>query len=354
MKPIQSLQNMLPEDGCGIVLSALNRRYLTGFFADDGILLITKTAAFLLEDFRYIEAAREKADGCEIILLDDANKQMRQILGSHGVKTACIEQKEVTLERYEALKKALPGIEIDTTGDFNRLILLLRMKKTPQELTEIKSAQKITDDAFAALLGFIKPGLTEREVAAELEYEMKKRGSQYPSFDTIAVSGENSSRPHGVPGSRKLQAGDFLTLDFGAVVNSYHSDMTRTVAIGKVNDEQKKVYDTVLEAQKRALEAISAGKTGREIDAVARAVIDGAGYKGRFGHGLGHSVGLYIHEEPRFSPLCNTVMEKGMVMTVEPGIYLEGRFGVRIEDMVLITPTGCEDLTQSPKELIEL
>lgn len=352
MTPIQSLQNMLPDDGCAIVLSALNRRYLTGFFADDGILVITKNEAFLLIDFRYIEAARETARDCEVILLADAQKQMQEITSARGVKTACIEADELTVAKYHALQKELPRLEFDSTRDFNRLIVRLRMKKTAQELELIRRAQKITDDAFAYLLGFLKPGQTEREVAAELEYFMKKHGSQYPSFDTIAVSGENTSRPHGVPGDRRLQPGDFLTLDFGAVCDSYHSDMTRTVAIGKVSDEQKRVYDTVLEAQKRALEAIAAGKTGKEIDTVARDVIDNAGFKGRFGHGLGHSVGLFIHEEPRFSPACDTVMERGMVMTVEPGIYLEGRFGVRIEDMVVITAQGCENLTHSPKELI--
>lgn len=354
MKPVETLQKMLPEGGCMIVLSQRNRQYLTNFRADDGILIVTKQKAVLFADFRYIEAARAQASDCEVVLLESSERQLPELAAKLRLKIAFVETEELTLAMLTNLKRELPGMAFDLSPALNGEIIRMRMVKTPAELDEIRRAQKITDGAFERVLGLIQPGMSERELAAELEYAMKKQGSLNPAFDTIAVSGENTSKPHGVPGSRKFQSGDFITMDFGAVCGGYCADMTRTVALGKVSGEQRKVYDTVLEAQKRALGVISAGKTGIEIDRVARDTIDGAGYRGCFGHGLGHSVGLYIHEEPRFSPRCRTVMRPGMVMSVEPGIYLAGRFGVRIEDLVVITETGCEDLTASRKDLIEL
>jgi Xaa-Pro aminopeptidase len=218
----------------------------------------------------------------------------------------------------------------------------------------MKKAQLITDAAFEHILGIMKPGVCERDIALEIEYFMKKSGASGPSFDLITVSGENTSLPHGVAGSRCLREGDFVTLDIGDVVDGYCSDMTRTVAVGRISDEQKKVYDIVLEAQIAAENALCAGKVCSSIDKIARDIISDAGYGDCFGHGLGHSVGLLIHEEPRLSPSCHTVLEEGMTITVEPGIYLEGSFGVRIEDMAMITKDGCMVFTKSPKELITL
>ncbi|MEG0470638.1 MAG: M24 family metallopeptidase, partial [Longicatena sp.] len=212
----------------------------------------------------------------------------------------------------------------------------------------------ITDKAFLHICDFIKVGQTEFDIAIELEYTMKKLGATGLAFDSIIVSGVNSSLPHGVPSDKKIEQGDFITMDFGASYNGYCSDMTRTVAIGKISDEQQKVYDTVLKAQLMAIDAIKAGVTYSDIDNVARSYIYSQGYEGCFGHGLGHSLGLYIHEDPRFSYACHEVAQENVMMTVEPGVYLSGKFGVRIEDMVLITENGVDIITKSEKKLITL
>ena len=230
----------------------------------------------------------------------------------------------------------------------------LRSIKTPEEIVCMRQAQKYTDDGFAHILNFIRPGRTEKEVALELEFYMRKVGSEGAAFPFIVVSGANSSLPHGVPGDKIIEEGDFVTMDYGGICGGYLSDMTRTIAVGPVSQEQKQVYDTVLRAQKASLDIIHAGITGREVDAAARTLIDHAGYAGCFGHGLGHSVGLEIHESPACNTSSSAVLQPGMIMTVEPGIYLEGKFGVRIEDMVVVTETGYEDLTCAPKCLIEL
>ena len=230
----------------------------------------------------------------------------------------------------------------------------LRCIKTQEELENIRKAEEIGDRAFEFILGVIKPGMTELEVAAELEYHMKRNGAWKTSFDTIVASGFNSSMPHAVPGMKKIEKGDFITMDFGCVYNGYCSDMTRTVVAGRADDRQKKIYYTVLEAQKIALDRIRAGLKGKEIDKAARDYIDAAGYKGCFGHGLGHSVGLYIHEEPRLSVTGETVLQENMIETVEPGIYIPGYGGVRIEDLVVVTKTGHVNFTHSDKKLIEL
>ena len=210
----------------------------------------------------------------------------------------------------------------------------------------------MTDETFSYILGNISAGRTEREVMLDMEFFMRRLGSEGVSFDFIVVSGKNSSMPHGVPTDKKIETGDFITMDFGAVCGGYRSDMTRTVAVGKVSDKQKEVYDTVLKAQQAAIDFIKPGVVCKEVDRVARDIISEAGYGDCFGHGLGHSVGIEIHEPPACNTVCETVMEKGIIMTVEPGIYIENDFGVRIEDMVVVTDNGCEDLTKSKKELI--
>lgn len=230
----------------------------------------------------------------------------------------------------------------------------IRRIKTPEELECLAKAEAVGDAAFADILKILKPGMTELDTAAELEYSMKKHGAQGFSFDTIIASGLNSSMPHAVPGTRRLENGDFVTMDFGCVIDGYCSDMTRTVVLGKAGEKQKEIYNTVLRAQTEALAVLKAGMKGSEVDAAARNIIRDAGYGEYFGHGLGHSVGLYIHEEPRLSPTDDTVLEENMIETVEPGIYVPGFGGVRIEDMVVVTADGCRNLAHSPKELIEL
>ncbi len=355
MEHCSALMRLLPEGtDAGLVLSEVNRRYLTGFDATDGILMLTRSRAVLLMDSRYIEAAREQAKGCEVVLRENAADQMADFFKKEQVKRAAVEVRELPVAEFARFKSLFPDVVFSMDGAFNDAILSLRACKGPEELDAIRRAQKITDDAYKHILPFLKPGARERDLALEIEYFMRQNGASGPSFDLIVVSGENSSRPHGVPGDRKLRDGDFVTMDTGAVVDGYCSDMTRTVAIGHATDEMRRAYETVLTAQQAAEEALAPGKTGREVDKVARDLIYAAGYEGCFGHGLGHSVGLEIHEEPRLSPSCGTVLRSGMMMTVEPGVYLEGRFGLRIEDLTVLTEDGCEILTKSPKKLLVL
>lgn len=351
---IQKLQAKLTGDTCAaLIYSPHNRYYFTGLEASDGILFVTKAAAVLLVDSRYIEVAKKEASGCEVELLTDTVKQLPELAERLGVKTVSIEAFDLPVSVAQRYRKIMPKVEFDISDGLSETISRLRMIKSDNEIENIKKSQEITDAAFKHILGFAKPGVSEREIALEIDYFMRKSGASGPSFDSITVSGPNTSLPHGVPGERKLREGDFLLMDIGAVVNGYCSDMTRTVAIGKINDEQKKVYDTVLKAQLAAEEMIGPGKNCSDIDRLARDVIAKTGFP-VFGHGLGHSVGLLIHEEPRLSPICKTVLEPGMTMTVEPGIYIEGKYGVRIEDMLIITESGKMIFTKSPKELITL
>lgn len=249
------------------------------------------------------------------------------------------------------LREACPDIcWIPAGEELNRL----RIVKTEKELASLARAEAIGDQAFTRILSDIRPGVTELEIAAKLDYYMKEAGAVGNSFDTIVASGLHSAMPHAIPSEKKIEAGDFVTMDFGCVYEGYCSDMTRTIVVGKADGKQKEIYRIVLEAQLAALQVIKAGMTGSEVDAVARRVIAEAGYGEYFGHGLGHSVGLFIHEEPRLSPKCHEVLRENVIQTVEPGIYLPGFGGVRIEDLVCVTADGCRNFTHSPKELIEL
>ncbi len=351
---IQAIQAALPPHAALLVKSADNRRWLTGFAASDGFVLISRERAVLFTDSRYIEAARAAVHHLAVSLSTDATAHMREWLADEEIATLYIETGATTIRSLSALRKALDGVCVSEEDTFDRLITDLRCVKSPAELAAIRQAQKLTDDTFAYITERIAVGRTEREVMLDMEYFMRRRGSEGVAFDFIVVSGKNSSLPHGVPADKVIERGDFVTMDFGAVVDGYRSDMTRTVAVGTVSDEQRRVYDTVLAAQTAALAAIRAGVVCKDIDKIARDLIDNAGYSGCFGHALGHSVGLEIHESPNFSPRCDTVLKSGTVMTVEPGIYLEGKFGVRIEDMVVVTENGCENLTKSTKELLIL
>ena len=254
--------------------------------------------------------------------------------------------------QIKRIKKELKNIEILLEKDIGKTICDMRKIKVKDEIDKIIVAQKITDDAFDYMLDRITEGKTEKELALELEFFMRSNGADAVSFDIIFIGGKNTSMPHGVPSDYKLQKGDFITMDFGADVCGYKSDMTRTVALGSVSEEQKEIYNIVLNAQCSALNKIRAGERCSEIDKIARDIIKESGYGQYFGHALGHSVGLDIHESPNFSPKCDEILAPGMVLTVEPGIYLPGKFGVRIEDMVYITSKGAENLTKSDKSLI--
>ena len=335
-----------------LVTNTKNQYYLTGFDFLDGYVLITREKSYLLTDFRYIEAAREETHpDYEIISMSGSRKDLfQELLASNGVKRIAFEEDDLTYSQKKIFENLFEGYTMVPSGN---VIGKMRVVKDADEIEKIIKAQRIAEAAFDHILGYITPQRTEVDIALELEFFMRSHGAKSVSFDTIAVSGSASSRPHGVPRNVRLEEG-FLTMDFGALYCGYCSDMTRTVVVGKCTEEMKKVYNTVLNAQLEALNAYAIGKTGKEIDKVARDIINGAGYEGCFGHGLGHGVGMDIHEAPGVNAGASTPFCAGHVVTCEPGIYLEGKFGVRIEDMVVFGENGPYDITLAPKELIIL
>ena len=357
MNRIKKLSMALPEGAdAALITSDVNRRYFTGLGSSAGTLLAFRDAAYFIIDFRYIEVAKSTVTGARVMLQEKLTEQLDTLLKKHGAQTVAIETDYLTVGTLEQYRQKLSGYEFLTESTLNDAILSMRSVKEPQELECIQKAQAITDAAFLDILDFIQPGKTEKEIAAYLEYCMRRRGADGLAFETIAAGGPNSAKPHAVPGDRPLQTGDFFTLDYGASWGGYCSDMTRTVAVGEPTEEMRRVYQTVLDAQCLGIRTAQVGVSCRAVDEAARELIYKAGYEGCFGHSLGHSVGLEIHEMPGFSPSIDpqTLCREGMVITVEPGVYLEGRFGVRIEDMVWFAPDGTKDLTNSPKELIIL
>ncbi len=353
MDKTEQLAARLPGDGdAALILTPHNRRYLTGFPSSAGWLVVSRKGAWFLTDFRYIEAARTQVKGAECRLITRVMEALSSLFAEAGIKRVFVER-GLSLGEFDSLKRNISGVDWQNGPELDEWLGTLRLIKTPEELKIIRQAQELTEYGFERILSFIQAGRSEREIALELEFLIRRQGAEGTAFDFIVVSGPNSSLPHGVPGERVLQPGDFVTMDFGAMVGGWRSDMTRTVAVGRVSDEQRFVYDTVLKAQTACLSVLRAGLPCAEGDRAARKVIDEAGYAGCFGHGTGHGVGMDIHEEPRLSPSAGTaLLQAGSVVTVEPGIYLEGRFGVRIEDMVSITPDGCENLTHAEKTLI--
>lgn len=350
MTKFETLQAHFPEGVDAFITSDEKTCfYLSEFLFSDGMVFVTRKNAYLFTDFRYIEAAETEARGCRVSV-GSRYEEIRKIIAEEGVETVGFEDDLLSVAALERLKKEFSDCAFVPMGS---VVRTLAEYKTEREMELVRGAQAITDDAFAAVLSLLRPDMTETDVAAEIEYQMKKRGASGTSFDTIAVSGTNSARPHGVPRPVMLEKG-FLTMDFGCIWHGYCSDMTRTVVVGQADNEMKKVYGTVLSAQRAALSAACEGMTGAELDKVARDVIGAAGYEGCFGHGLGHGVGIYIHENPRVSPAGKTKLARGHIFTVEPGIYLKGKYGVRIEDMVQMTENGPVDITKSPKELIEI
>ena len=336
-----------------VLTEPLSQYYICGFRYTDGYVLVTAKSAHLITDFRYVEAAQKLApEGFEIVTPargDGMVKYMREVLEREGAKTVAFEEDRITYAEHEKLANALGVTLVPSRG----AVETMRRIKDKGEVDKMRAAQKITDDAFTHILGVITPEMTEIEVATELEYFMRKHGAEDKSFDTICVSGSASSLPHGVPRNVKLERG-FLTMDFGCIIDGYHSDMTRTVCLGKADDEMKRLYATVLKAQLAAMEGAKVGMKCAAIDAIARDIIEDAGYHGAFGHSLGHSVGLEIHEAPNFAPRSSDFFENGHVMTVEPGIYLAGKYGCRIEDMIYAEDGKVISLTASDKQLIEL
>ncbi len=348
---LNKLISMLPKNIDGVlIVSETNRRYFTSFPSSDGVLLATKNGSVFLTDSRYIEEAQNTVKCCDVEELRKANEQLPELCKKFGAKVLMTESERLTVEQLRVYRRVFKGITLTTVGT-DKLIDKLRMVKTEEEIQSVIKAQRIAEKAYDHILGFIKEGVTEREIALELDFFMLKNGAEAISFETIAVSGANTSKPHGVPTDKKVCRGDFVTMDFGAMVNGYHSDMTRTVAVGEVSDEQVRVYETVLEAQLRALAILKEGIKCSDADFAARNYINENGYGEYFRHSTGHGVGLEIHEKPNLSPKSTQVLQAGNIVTVEPGIYIPGKFGVRIEDLATITKFGCENLTKTAKKL---
>lgn len=351
MHRIQKLLASMQEKGleAAWIVSPENTRYLTGF-AGEGSLFVAKDGCVILTDFRYVEQAARESPGIPVVRTSGdlkVEEALKALIGERSLKGVAIERNLVTLEQYDKLPE---GVEYPALGGIPEK---LRRVKDGEELASIRRASEIACRAFDEMLTVIKAGMTEKEVALELNNRMLRLGSERPAFDTIACAGVNGSLPHAVPSEHVLAEGELLTLDFGAQVSGYKTDMTRTVAIGQISEELHAVYNAVLDAQQMALDVVREGASCREVDKVARDYLD-ARYPGAFGHGLGHSVGLFIHEQPQFSARSEDSLIAGNVMTVEPGVYLPGKGGCRIEDSVIVTTDGYENLITAPKALIVL
>lgn len=355
MDKIVRLQKAMPETMEAVLFrDPANRFYLTGMKSSAGTVLVTKKKAWLLIDFRYFEDAEKKVRNCKVLEETARYLQIRELLAAEQITSLSVHSGVTSLKEFRELELALSGIRVDASDQLLKLMEALRMKKDEDEIYCHKRAQQITDHVFSYICGFIRPGMTELDISREIGVMLTSFGSDDRNFNFIVASGANSSLPHGFATNRMIRSGDFITMDFGAVYGGYLADMTRTVAVGHVSEEQKRVYETVLEAQKRAFDRIRPGAVCCEVDAAARSYIYESGYHGCFSHGLGHSVGVEVHENPRFNEVCKDMLVPGIVITVEPGVYLKGRFGVRIEDMIVVRENGFENLTGSPKELIIL
>lgn len=345
------ISKILDNTQAALIYTPINRRYLTGFASSLGYLFITKSSAVLLVDGRYYLAAKSEVIGAEVLLLTDASKQLSELVKKASIDTVFVEDL-ISVAELEHLKKLLNLVTVESNKAITEKLTELRSIKSEVEIERIVKAQRIAEKAFSEILNFIKPGVTEKRLATELEYKMKLYGSEREAFDTIVVSGYKSAMPHGVPDDKVIADGEFVTFDFGAVYDGYHSDMTRTVAIGHATEEMVKVYNTVLSANTLVEGFLKSGVSCSDADKVARTVIEDAGYGEYFTHSTGHSLGLEIHESPSLSPKSLEVLKTGQIVTDEPGIYIEDMFGVRIEDMLLITENGCKNLTQTDKSLI--
>ncbi len=346
---VNKLCEILDENQAALISSYPNIFYYSGFTSGDAYLLISRDKRLLITDSRYTIQAREQAPDFEVVPIETG---FEKIFAKIGEKYIGYEESAMTVKEYRRFKKKVG--ENKELLEMQKQITEPRRIKDGSEIKKIAQAEQIGDMAFTHILDFIKPGMTEREVGLELEFFMKKQGASALSFETIAASGVRSAMPHGAASDKVIENGDLFTLDFGCIFEGYCSDMTRTVAIGHANEKQREIYDIVLTAQKAAIEAIAAGKKCSDVDAVARNIIKDAGYGENFGHGLGHSVGIEIHEMPSLSPKCRDIIENGNLLTVEPGIYIDGFGGVRIEDLVAVQDGKAVNLTSSPKELIIL
>lgn len=354
---INKLKNVLKNNNEAILLTnEVNIGYFCNFFHSEGVLFVTQNESYLLVDFRYFEAAQKKTNNCKVICFTKLSEELLFLIKQNDIRNIYFESSDITVARFLAFKNVLSEhkVECFSSSELDNHIKSIRIIKDKTEVEKISKAQQIAEKAYLEVLNFLKVGVTEKEISAHLEYLMKIYGAEDKSFDLITITGKKTSLPHGVPSNNVVKEGDFFTFDFGAVYEGYHSDTTRTVAIGYATDEMQKIYNIVLEAQLSVLEKIKAGVLCSDVDKTARKIIENAGYGKYFGHSTGHGVGLDIHESPVVSMRSETTLEKGMVITDEPGIYLPDKFGVRIEDMVFVTENGYENFVTLPKELIIL
>ena len=352
MKNLEKYLSLLNGEVDGLLLtSRYSRHYGAEFDIAEGVAIVTRAGCRYFTDSRYIESAESNLKGFEVLMTDRQHtpfQRLNDAIADFGVTTLGYEEDYLTVAELQGYEKNLNAKLVP----FNKPIFDFRASKEEWEIDLMKKAQAITDKAFEEVLPRIRVGMSELELQAELIYCMYKNGGTGLAFDPIVVSGPNTSLPHGVAGERKIQAGDFVTMDFGASYMGYCADMTRTVAVGFVTEEMKKVYSIVLEAQNSAIAATKAGVTGAYVDGVARKVIEDAGFGENFGHGYGHSLGLEIHEAPNMNTRNQEPLPAMAVCSAEPGIYLPGKFGVRIEDVTILTEDGAIDITASPKKLI--
>ena len=352
MKNLEKYRSVLTDEVQGLLLtSRYSRMYAAEFDIAEGYAIVSKDGARYFTDSRYIESAQNNIHDFEVIDFGrDLFGLLNQAIADFGITTLGFEEAYLTVAELDGFTSRLNAKFVPMQERINAF----RASKEPWELERMIKAQEITDRAFAEVCGRVREGMTEKELAAELIYCLYKNGGEGLSFDPIVVSGPNTSMPHGVPGDRKLQKGDFITMDFGVIYQGYCSDMTRTVALGYATEEMKKVYQTVLDAQLAGIAASKAGVSGKAVDAAARDVIAAAGYGDFFGHGYGHSLGLEIHENPNCNLRNDDPIPENAACSAEPGIYLPGKFGVRIEDVVIFEADGCRDITKSPKDLLIL
>lgn len=348
---LEQIRSHLKKTNCDVFITTnkIHRRYLTNFTGSAGLVWIGADTNILVVDFRYVEQAGEQSPNWELVKQEPTlTETINSLIDKFQVKRIAFESEYITVDQLNQWQQSF-GVEFVPTKNW---IAKLRMVKRDDEIEKIAKAVEIADQALQTIIPTIKPGVKEVELALELEYTMRRLGAEAVAFDPIVGSGPRGALPHAVPGEREITYGDFIVIDMGCVYQGYCSDMTRTLVVGQPTDKHLEIYNLVLKAQLAALEAIKPGLTGKQVDSVARDIITEAGYGPNFGHSLGHAVGLEIHEEPRLSQLGEAVLEPGMVVTVEPGVYLPGWGGVRIEDLVVVTETGCRILTQTTKELV--
>jgi len=354
MSNISRIREALRETNCDamLVTNQISRLFATGFSSSAGALLVTESSAWFYTDSRYIEAAEAAIKDAEVILVG-GNDKLTDVVCARAndisVRAIGFEDGNVSFASHKNWADKL-NAEMVSAG---QLLSNLRNIKSRDDLNKMIAAQCLAEKVFEETLPLINTDVTEKDIAAEIIYKLLKGGAEDKAFDPIVVSGTNSSRPHGVPGNGKIAKG-FLTIDFGVKVNGWCSDTTRTLCVGKPDDEMVKIYNTVLQAQEAGIEAVRGGVSGVDVDKAARDMIDAAGYGEYFGHGFGHSLGLEVHESLSASPASKDTLPTGAVISAEPGIYIPGKYGVRIEDVLYITDTGCENITNLPKKLIVL